>query len=469
MSGPGDDRADERHDHDDLQDLARRHLWMHFTRMARAPELDWPVIASGEGCHVTDTAGRRYLDGLSGLFTSQLGYGRRELAEVAAEQAGRMHYFPLWSHAHPPAIELAARLAGLAPGDLNRVFLTVSGSESVESALKLARQFHRANGEPGRYKVISRVGSYHGTTMGALAITGLAQFREPFEPLPSGFLKVPNCNAFRPAFPGLSGEDLTDALIASVEQQILAEGAHTVAAVFVEPLQNAGGCLPPPTDTYYAKLRAVCDRHGVLLVSDEVICAYGRLGTMFGCERYGYQPDMITTAKGLTSGYSPLGAVLVSDRLMEPFLADPRASFTHGITFGGHPVSCAVALANLDIFEREGVVDHVDRHRHTFRALLEDLRDIPIVGDVRGEGYFWALELVKDQDTRARFDRDEVEPLLRGLVGPRLLELGLIARADDRGDPVLQFAPPLVAGPAELEELAGITRKVLEEASATLR
>lgn len=459
MTDPTDDRAE----HARLQELARRHLWMHFTRMGRAQQAETPVIVAGDGCYVTDSAGRRYLDGLSGLFVSQVGYGRRELAEVAATQAEAMHYFPIWSHAHPPAVELAARLAALAPGDLDRVFFTVSGSESVESALKLARQYFRAIGQPGRYKVISRVGSYHGTTMGALAITGLPQFREPFEPMPTGFFKVPNTNAFRPAFPGLSGEDLTDALVASLDQVIRTEGPETVAAVFMEPLQNAGGCLPPPTDSYWPKVREVCDRYGVLLVSDEVICGYGRLGTMFGCERYGYQPDMITTAKGLTSGYSPLGAVLCSERLMEPFLADERASFAHGITFAGHPVSCAVALANLDVFEREDVVGNVDRNRHVFRSLLEDLRDLPIVGDVRGEGYFFAVELVKDNTTNARFDRDEVEPLLRGKVGPRMLELGLIARADDRGDPVLQFAPPLVAGTDELEELVGIVRKVLTE------
>ena len=454
-------------EHDRLQQLARRHLWMHFTRMGRAQSVETPVIVSGRGCHVTDTRGRRYLDGLSGLFVTQVGYGRRELAEVAARQAEDLHYFPIWSHAHPPAVELAARLARLAPGDLDRVFFTVSGSESVESALKLARQYFRSVGQPGRYKVISRAGSYHGTTLGALAITGLPQFRTPFEPMPAGFAKVPNTNAFRPAFPGLTGEDLTDALIAALDGAIRAEGAETVAAVFMEPLQNAGGCLGPPSASYWPRVREVCDRHGVLLVSDEVICAYGRLGTMFGCERYGYQPDMITTAKGLTSGYSPLGAVLCSERLVEPFLADDRAAIAHGITFAGHPVSCAVALANLDVFDREDVLGNVDRHRHTFRELLEGLRDLPVVGDVRGEGYFWAVELLKDAGTGQRFDRDEVEPLLRGTIGPRMLELGLIARADDRGDPVLQFAPPLVAGPAELEELVGIVRKVLTEVTAT--
>jgi adenosylmethionine-8-amino-7-oxononanoate aminotransferase len=457
-------------DHDRLQELGRRHLWMHFTRMGALQRKEFPVIASGEGCYVRDTAGRRYLDGLSGLFVTQVGYGRAELAQVAAKQAETLHYFPVWGYGHGPAVELAATLAELAPGDLNRVFLTGSGSESVETALKLARQYFKLTGEPGRYKVISRATAYHGVTMGALAITGVPQLREPFEPLPGGFHHVPNTNQFRPFIPGLSRTDLTDALLAVLDNTIRTEGPETIAAVFLEPLQNAGGCIPPPPG-YFAGVRELCDRYGVLLVSDEVICAYGRLGTMFGCERYGYLPDMVTTAKGLTSGYSPLGAVLCSDRLMAPFLESATAQFNHGITFGGHPVSCAVALENLRIFERESIVDHVAAHSDRFGALLEDLRDIPVVGDVRGDGYFRAIELVPPgappgaDGTPPRFERSAIEPLLRGFVFPRMLELGLIARVDDRGDPVVQFAPTLVCGEEQLVELAGVVRQVLTEAT----
>ncbi len=451
-----------------LEELARRHLWMHFSRMGHFQHAEVPTIVRGDGCHVWDQHGRQYLDGLSGLFVSQIGYGRRELADIAAQQAETLHYFPVWSYAHPPAIELAARLAELAPGELNRVFFTVSGSEAVESALKLARQYHRVMGEPGRYKVISRATAYHGVSLGALAITGVPALRTPFEPMPGGFPKVPNTNQYRPAFPGLEGEALTDALVASLEQAILTEGPETVAAVFMEPMQNAGGCLTPPTSSYFPKVREVCDRHGVLLVSDEVICAFGRLGTMFGCERYGYEPDIITVAKGLTSGYSPLGAAICSDRLIEPFLSDERAAFAHGITFGGHPVSCAVGLANLDVMARESVVANVAAHEGYFGELLAGLRDLRIVGDTRGDGYFRAIELVKDAETKERFSRDEVERLLRGTIAPRMYELGLIARVDDRGDPVIQFAPPLIAGRAELEQIAETMRTVLTEASASV-
>lgn len=451
-----------------LQELARRHLWMHFSRMGHFQHAEVPMIVRGQGCHVWDRDGKQYLDGLSGLFVSQVGYGRRELAEIAAQQAEQLHYFPVWGYAHPPAVELAARLAELAPGDLQRVFFTISGSEAVESALKLARQYHRLQGQPDRHKVISRATAYHGVTLGALAVTGVPALRQPFEPLPEGFHKIPNTNQYRPAFPGLEGEALTDALVATLEQTILAEGPETVAAVFMEPMQNAGGCLTPPSASYFPKVREICDRYGVLLVSDEVICAFGRLGTMFGCERYGYQPDIITVAKGLTSGYSPLGAAICSDRLMEPFLRDDHVAFAHGLTFGGHPVSCAVGLANLDVMTRESVVANVAANEAYFGELLAGLRDLPIVGDTRGDGYFRAIELVKDAATKERFDRADVERLLRGTIAPRMYELGLIARVDDRGDPVIQFAPPLIAGRAELEQIAETMRTVLTEASASI-
>jgi adenosylmethionine-8-amino-7-oxononanoate aminotransferase len=452
-----------------LDELARRHLWMHFTRMgsygAGSPV---PIIERGEGCWLWDVDGKRYLDALSGLFVVNAGHGRQELADVAAHQASQLPYFPLWSYAHPPAIELAARLAELAPGDLNRVFFTVSGSEAVESAWKLARQYFRQIGQPGRYKVISRQTAYHGTSLGALAITSVPAMRAPFEPLPPGARKVPNTNRYRPWTQGwadgLSDEEFGRLTADQIANVIEMEGPDTVAAVFLEPLQNAGGCLGPPPG-YFARVREICDHYGVLLVSDEVICAYGRLGTMFGCQRYGYVPDILTSAKGLTSGYSPLGAVLVSDRLFEPF-SSGTAAFAHGITFGGHPVSCAVGLANLDIFAKEDLCGNVRAHEDAFESMLRRVMDgSPIVGDVRGDGYFWAIELVKDKETKAEFDRQECETLIRGFLSPRLYEEGLVCRADDRGDPVLQFAPPLVAGDEELAELERVLVTVLAEAT----
>ena len=240
------------------------------------------------------------------------------------------------------------------------------------------------------------------------------------------------------------------------------EGPSSVAAIFVEPVQNAGGCFPPPPG-YFQRVREICDQYGVLLVSDEVICAFGRLGSWFGAERYGYVPDMITCAKGLTSGYSPLGALLVSDRIMEPFLTG-EASFSHGFTFGGHPVSTAVALANLDLFEKEDLIGNANRRAADFRAVLEGLRDLPIVGDVRGDGYFYGIEMVKDKATKESFDEAESERLLRGFLSPALYDAGLVCRADDRGDPVIQLAPPLVCEQEHFNFIGDVLRSVLSQA-----
>ena len=449
-------------------DAARDHLWMHFTRHSTYEDGGRvPILVRGEGCRVWDADGREYLDGLAGLFVVQAGHGRRELAETAARQAADLAFFPIWSYAHPAAIDLAERLAHHAPGDLNRVFFTTGGGEAVESAWKLAKQYFKLTGKPTKHKVISRSVAYHGTPQGALAITGIPDLRTPYEPLVPGAFKVPNTNAYR------APNHLADDLKAfgqwaadRVEEAILAEGADTVAAVFVEPVQNAGGCFPPPPG-YFERLREICDAHDVLLVSDEVICAFGRIGNMFACESFGYVPDIITCAKGMTSGYSPIGAMIASDRLFEPFRADTN-SFLHGYTFGGHPVSAAVAMANLDLFEREGLNDHVRRQSPVFRATLEKLLDLPIVGDVRGEGFFFGIELVKDKATKETFDADESERLLRGFLSKALFEAGLYCRADDRGDPVVQLAPPLVAGSAEFDEMEQILRSVLTEAWAQL-
>jgi adenosylmethionine-8-amino-7-oxononanoate aminotransferase len=451
-----------------LQSLAKDHLWLHFARMGAMREV--PIFVRGEGVRLYDSEGRRYLDGVSGLFTVQVGHGRADIAAAGARQAEQLAYYPIWSAAHPAAIELAARLATYAPGDLNRVFFTSGGSEAVESAWKLARTYFTAIGQPQRHKVIARNLAYHGTTMGALSITGLPAIKAPFEPLVPGTHHVANTNRFRPAFsPEVTADDerFAAACADAIEQAILVAGAETVAAVFLEPVQNTGGCFPPPPG-YFRRVREICDRHGVLLVSDEVICGFGRVGTMFAAEAYGYQPDMITFAKGVTSGYAPLGGVIVRDALAEPFLSG-TASFAHGITFGGHPVSCATALANLDVFERDDILGHVQRNAAELRRHLESLRDLPIVGDVRGDGYFLALELVKDPDDHAvRFTPAEREQLIRGTVAPRLFESGLICRADDRVDPIVQFAPVLTCGPDEFAEIESTLRTVLTEAQKSL-
>ncbi len=444
------------------QEQARRHLWMHFSRMGSYDaEHEIPVIVRGEGCRVYDERGRRYFDGLSALFCVNIGHGRADVAQAGADQAKELGFFTNWSYAHPPAIELATRIAGLAPGDLNRVFFTSGGSEAVESALKLARQYHKLTGHPNKTKVIAREVAYHGTSLGALTATGITTLRQPFEPFTPGGCHVPNTNQYR-LKPGYGAETLAEA----VRERILFEGPETVAAVIMEPVQNAGGCFTPPPG-YWQRVREICDELDVLLISDEVICSWGRLGEWFGAQRYDYQPDIITTAKGITSAYAPLGAMIVSDRVAEPFLEGP-ASFLHGFTFAGHPISCAVAMANLDVIEQEGILDHVRANEAAFVEMLDSLRDIPIVGDVRGAGYFHAIELVKDAETKASFDDDESEWLLRGFLSGELYRRGLICRADDRGDPVIQLSPPLIAGPAEFEEIESILRPTLEDAWAQI-
>jgi adenosylmethionine-8-amino-7-oxononanoate aminotransferase len=454
------------YDNDKLSAAAREHLWMHFTRMSSYADSPVPTIVRGEGARIFDSTGRSYLDGLAGLFVVQAGHGREELAQAAYKQAKDLAFFPLWSYAHPPAIELADRLASLAPGDLNKVFFTTGGGEAVETAWKLAKQYFKLIGKPMKHKVISRSIAYHGTPQGALSITGIPDAKKWFEPLVPGAHKAANTNFYRAPEHGDDLEAFGRWAADQIEIAIEMEGPDTVAAVFVEPVQNSGGCFPPPPG-YFQRVREICNRHDVLMVSDEVICAFGRLGTMFGSDKFGYVPDMITCAKGLTSGYSPIGACLVSDRIAAPFWTGD-ASFPHGYTFGGHPVSAAVAMANLDIFEREGLNQHVLQNEGAFRSTLEKLTDLPIVGDVRGDGFFYGIELVKDKATKETFDDDESERLLRGFLSRALFDAGLYCRADDRGDPVVQLAPPLIIGQPEFDEIEQILRSVLTEAWARL-
>ena len=445
-----------------LEQAARDHLLLHFARNGSpAPLL---VIERGEGPYVFDTQGRRYLDGLSSLFCAQLGYSYgEEMGEVAAAQLSKLAYSTVWGAAHPAAIELAEQLAERMPGDLDHVFFTSGGSEAVESAWKLVRQYHVANGEPRRTKAIARDVAYHGVTLGALALTGVQRFKDQFGPPAIDVRHVSTTNAFR-APDGDDEAARCARLLAEIEQTIQAEGPDTVAMIIAEPVQNAGGCIAPP-EGYWRGLREIADRHGILLVSDEVICGFGRLGEWLGVERYGVVPDIATTAKGLTSAYAPMGAVMVNDRVAAP-LYDEGRTLLHGITFAGHPLSAAIASRNLEIFERDGILAHVREHEPYLRERLDSLRELPIVGDVRGAGYFWALELVKDGS--ATLDADERERLLRGFLPGRLLEAGLIARPDDRGEAVLHLAPPLIADRAVIDELVAGVAEVLTDAGSEL-
>jgi adenosylmethionine-8-amino-7-oxononanoate aminotransferase len=445
----------------ELQQKARDHLWLHFTRMAGYQSTEVPIIVRGDGCYLEDSNGKRYLDALAGLFAVNIGYGfGEEVGEAAAAQLRELPFYTNWSYAHPRAIELAAEVASLAPGDLNRVFFVSGGSEAIESAWKLARQYHAARGER-RWKAVARRLAYHGTTMGALSINGIADLKTPFEPLVPGTIHVRNTNRYhRP--PEETEAEFTAFLLDDLECAIEQEGPETVAMVIFEPVQNAGGAFTPP-EGYFAGVREICDRYGILLCADEVITAFGRLGHWFASERYGIGPDLVTSAKGLSSAYASIGAVIATNTVMEPFLQGTQ-SFTHGVTFGGHPVQCAIALKNIEIMKRERIPEHVRENEDAFRKTLAQLLELPIVGDLRGAGYFYALELVKDKETRAGFSDEESESLLRGFLSAKLFERGLICRADDRGDPVVQISPPLVAGQAEFDEMVGILGDVLAEA-----
>ncbi|HMJ03697.1 MAG TPA: aspartate aminotransferase family protein [Conexibacter sp.] len=451
--------------HEALQRSAREHLLLHFTRHGTAlgPDGELLVLDRGEGPYVYDTRGRRYVDALSSLFCAQLGYSYgAEMTEAIAAQLARLPFNTNWATAHPPSIELAERLAQLMPGDLNRVFFTSGGSESVEAAWKIAREHFLACDQPQRRKAIARRTAYHGVTLGALSFTGVEPMKAPFGPPPIDVTHVSATNAFR-APDGDDPAAFCARLLAELRAAVEAVGPDEVAVIIAEPVQNAGGCLVAPPG-YWAGLRALADEIGALLVADEVICGFGRLGTWLGIEREGVVPDIATTAKGLTAAYAPMGAVLVADRVAEP-LFEPGRTLRHGITFGGHPLAAAVALQALEIFERDAVLENVRALEGYLAARLETLRELPIVGDVRGRGFFWAIELVRDEHG-SRFDAEERERLLRGFLPGRLLEAGLIARADDRGDSVLQIAPPLIADAAVLDEIVDGLSAVLADAGA---
>jgi adenosylmethionine-8-amino-7-oxononanoate aminotransferase len=467
------------------QRLAKEHLWMHFTRMGGYSSTDVPIIVRGDGCYLEDENGKRYLDALAGLFSVNIGYSfGEEVGQAALAQMRELPFYTNWSYAHPRAIELATEVASLAPGDLNRVFFCSGGSEAVESVWKLARQYYATRGGKAltnasagpqtrhdeqvatrraahRYKAIAREIAYHGTTMGALSINGIPALRTPFEPLVSEVRHVSNTNRYhRP--PDETESQFTQFLLDELEQSILAMGPETVCLVHMEPVQNAGGAFTPP-EGYFQGVRELCDRYDILLSADEVITAFGRLGYWFGSERYDIRPDLVTCAKGLSSSYAAIGAVVATDRVMEPFLGE-TSMFSHGITFGGHPTMCAIALKNIEIIKREGIVEHVRKSEQTFRDTLAQLLDLPIVGDLRGTGFFYALELVKDKESRETFSDEECERLLRGYLSNALFDAGLVCRADDRGDPVIQISPPLVAGQAEFDEITRILGEVLTEA-----
>lgn len=450
----------------DLRERAREHLAPHFTRSAVWQSDQLPVLVRGEGCYVYDDAGTRYLDGLSGLFCVNIGHGRADIAAAGADQMRTLAYASNWSAAHPASIEAAATIAGLAPGDLDVVFFVNSGSEAVESAIKFARQYHRNNGQPGRTKIIARDMAYHGTTLGALAVTGIEKYRSPFGPLMPGVRHIPNTLGAAVPEGGTAADlDCVKALEAVIEE----EGADTIAALFAEPVQNSRGALVPPPG-YWQALRTISDRHGILLVADEVICGFGRLGGWFGSSIFDVVPDLVTFAKGSTSGYAPLGGLIIRKPLMDSLLASPNQMFTHGSTWGGHPVATAVACANLRALREEDVLANVQRNAPAFCAGLADMRKRhQVVKDVRGMGYFYAIELMADNQDGGELTGDQAEALLQQVLPAAMREANLITRLDDRGATMILLAPPLVADRNTIDELLGQVDHMLSEAVRYVR
>ena len=414
-----------------------------------------------------DADGNRYLDGLAGLFCTNLGHGRSDLTAAAAKQMDRLAFYPNWGFAHPASIEAASMIATVAPADLDRVFFVSSGSEAVESALKFARCYHLANGEEGRHKVVARQWAYHGTTLGALALTGIPSFRDPFLPMLSrNVLRVPNtlgaAESGRPA-----GELVC---VSAIEEAIVAAGPESVAMVIAEPVQNGRGALVPP-EGYWQELRRICDAYGVLLCADEVINSFGRLGHWFGSERFGAEPDMITFAKGVTSAYQPLGGLVVRGPLVDRVWDSPAAMFVHGSTFGGHPVATAVAVANMTAMRDEdvfaGVLGREDRLGDGLRELM---RAHACVKDVRGAGYFYSIELMRDRDSGVEFTEPEVTELLPGGVLDRLVrDARVLVRPDGRGAVMLAVSPPLVADESVIDDLLGRLDQVLDRLGGWLK
>jgi adenosylmethionine-8-amino-7-oxononanoate aminotransferase len=457
MSGPG-----QPVDPAVVQQQVRDHLMLNFTDMGNYVDAEIPIFVGGEGCELIDVHGRRFIDGLSGLYCANLGHSfGAEVGEVAKQQMTELAYTSTWTVAHPRAAELAERIANLAPDGLNRVFFTTGGGEANESMWKMVRNWHQANGQPQRTKAIARHTAYHGTSLGALSFTGIDFCRDPFLPLPIDVTHVSETNAYRHP----KGDDpvaFTQALLEEMEQAIIDAGPDEVALIIAEPVQNAGGCFTPPPG-YWAGLRALADKYGALLTADEVITGFGRVGEWFGSIRYDIAPDFIIFAKGSTAGMAPLGGFIVHDRVAEPFVSG-QAFYNHGTTYSGHPVTAAIGAKVIDLYERENVLANVRANEPFLQERLGELLRVPLVGDVRGAGHFFALEMVKDRDTKQTFEGDEADWLLRRVLSARLFENGLLCRLDDRGDPVIQISPPLVADQKLLGRIVDILGDAVEYA-----
>jgi putrescine---pyruvate transaminase len=445
-----------------LYELDRTH-WLHPQGDLGAPAGTVPqvLISHGRGSSLTDVHGRTYLDAMAGLWNVNVGYGREVLAFAAAEQMRALPFSSAYGgFGHEPGIRLAARLAELAPGDLEVTFFASGGGEANDTAYKLARLYFKLKGEPERVKIVSRIRDYHGLTYAATSATGLASFWKNFDPLPAGFLHAPAPDPYRYE-PGSDGRSAGAAYAAALEQVILEAGPDTVAAVVAEPVQGAGGVIVPP-DEYFPLVGEICRRHGLLLIADEVITGFGRTGRWFGLENWSVAPDLMIFAKGITSGYLPLSGVMMTGEIHQT-LKELRGNLSHGFTYSGHPVACAVALRNLDILEQENLPARASEMGRRLRAGLETLRRHEIVGDVRGLGLLGGVELVADRRTKTSFAPE------RGVgrqVIAAALEQGVIFRTL-LGD-VVAMSPPLVITPEEIDRTVAVLDRAIAEVSARL-
>ena len=446
----------------ELQDSALEHLWVYLREPSDMAEKGEPTVyVSGEGVRVTDAQGNTSIDGMSGLWLKNVGYGRKEIADAAYEQMLKLTYMPMGTTTEP-TIRLAEKIAEITPGDLSRSFFTSGGSESVETAIKLARAYFKRVGEPGRIKFISRKDSYHGATAGAMALGGNHLYpRADYEPLMPGTFHVPQPNFYRCEFDSKTPEECGERSVRAVEEMIKFQGPETVAGVFAEPVSSPMGAVVPP-DNYWPLLREVCDKYGVLLIADEVITGFGRTGKMFACEHWGVTPDMMTVAKGITSGYIPMGGTITRKEIADAFIGSQRVSFRHVITFGGHPVAAAAALRNIQIMEDEGMVENSARQGAYLMEGLKELQERhQMIGVVRGLGLMCGMELVRDRETKEHYP---AEADLSNRLTSGFQENGLHLRGSD----YMNVAPPLCVTSSEIDEIVSIMDKVFTEVGREL-
>ncbi len=440
------------------REIDKSHVWHPLFQHQRLDETDLLVFKSAHGTTLVDTEGQEYLDAYSALWNVNIGYGRQEIADAVYAQIQELCYYP-HSQINVPATTLAQQLAKCLPGDLNHVYFCNSGSEANETAIKIARQYGRQT-YPGenRYKIISRYRGYHGFTYGAMSATGQARRRKAFEPLAPGFHHAVPPYCYRCPL-GLDYSSCVEACVNDFERIIQSEGPETVIAVIAEPIIGGGGVIVPPDD-YFPKLRKICDDYGLLLIFDEVITGFGRTGKMFACEHWDVQPDIITLAKGLTSGYIPLGACVTSTAVFNTFLGDPNDNreFSQVCTYGGHPVACAAGVANLNILQSERLCDNAEKVGSYLLDKLVSLKKLQIVGDVRGKGLMLAVELVKENGAHLQ---TEVTNSIVAQLREKGVIVGKIGHAVDEPENIIFIAPPLILTKSEANIIYDTLHEVL--------